>query len=189
MNHLFLRAALGISLFAASIVPATAQAIPPGSYQQSCTDIRVRGYDLSASCTAPNGGRVRSTIGLTRCQGGDIANVNGRLTCNGGSYNGNMYGNRRHHHRHHRHGHGDYDDNGNDNGNYNGNGYGGGYGGGYGYAPGGSYQQSCRNIRANGGLITASCPDGRGNYITTSIDARQCRGADIANRNGRLSCG
>jgi CVNH domain len=179
MNRFLLSSLVGASLAAASLAaPADAQYAPSGSYQQSCTNIRVRGNELSASCTSPNGSRMRSTIALNSCRGGDIANSNGQLVCNGGNGYGNGNGRWRDRHR----------DNGYGNNGYNnGNGYGNGYGN-NGYAPGGSYQQSCRNVRMNGGTLTASCPGPNGNWMTTSINPRSCRGADIANRNGQLVC-
>jgi rSAM-associated Gly-rich repeat protein len=185
MNRLLLSSLVGASLAAASLAaPASAQYAPSGSYQQSCTNIRVRGNELTASCTSASGARVRSTIALNSCRGGDIANSNGQLVCNGGNGNGRW----RNRHRDNGYGNGGYN-NGNgygNNGYNNGNGY--GYGNGNGYAPGGSYQQSCRNIRMSGGTLTASCPTGNGNWVTTSINPRSCRGADIANRNGQLVC-
>jgi len=186
MNRIFGTLALGASLAAASLAPASAQVIPSGSYQQSCTNIHVNGDQLIARCTNPQGTRVRSSIALGSCRGGDIANSNGQLVCNGGGY-----GNRRH--RRDGNGYG-YGNGGYNNGNGN-NGYGNGNGGynngnGYGnsYAPAGSYQQSCNNIQARGSMVTATCPSANGARITSSIDARQCRGMDIANRNGRLVC-
>jgi CVNH domain len=202
MNRLLLSSLVGASLAAAALAaPAGAQYAPSGSYQQSCTNIRVRGNQLIANCTAANGSRVRSTIDINSCRGGDIANSNGQLVCNGGSSYGNGNGRRRHRqHRDNGYGNGGYN-NGNGNGygnNGNGdrdrgdrnNGYnnGNGYGYGNGYAPSGSYQQSCRNIRMSGGTLTASCPTGNGTYATTSINPRSCRGMDIANRNGQLVC-
>jgi hypothetical protein len=74
--------------------------------------------------------------------------------------------------------------NGNGNGNY---GYGRGNGNGYG-APAGSYQQSCTSVQMHGSMLTATCPAGNGSPITSTLDASQCRGADIANMNGRLQC-
>jgi hypothetical protein len=184
MKRIFGSIVLGAALAAGSLAPAAAQAIPSGSYQQSCSNIRVRGDELIARCTNPQGTRVRSSISLDSCRRGDIANSNGQLVCNrngygrrrGGYGNGNGgYGN------------GGYG-NGNGNGGYgNGNGNG-GYGYGNGYAPAGSYQQSCRNVQSSGGVLTATCPAANGNLITSSIDPRQCRGMDIANRNGRLVC-
>jgi CVNH domain len=198
MSHLILRAMLGISLLAASIAPAGAQTIPSGSYQQSCTNVHTRGDQLVASCTSSQGGRVRSSIALDSCRG-DIANYNGQLTCNVDN-SGNGY---RHNHRNgsQNGGNGNYGGgNGNyggGNGNYgggNGN-YGGGngnYGGGNGNyggsSPAGSYQQTCRNTQMRGGVLTSTCPEGNGNLLTTSLNVRQCGGADIANRNGRLTC-
>ncbi|HTD37077.1 MAG TPA: CVNH domain-containing protein [Candidatus Limnocylindrales bacterium] len=195
MNRLLLSSLVGASLAAASLAaPASAQYAPSGSYQQSCTNIRVRGNELIANCTAANGSRVRSTIDINSCRGGDIANSNGQLVCNGGSSYGNGYGNGRHRHRHrdNSYGNGGYN-NGNGYGYGRGNGNNGynngnGYGNGNGYAPSGSSQQSCRNIRMSGGTLTASCPTGNGSYQTTSINPRSCRGGDIANRNGQLVC-
>ena len=176
MNRLLVSIALGASLAAASLATASAQMIPSGSYQQSCTNVRVRGDMLTARCNNTSGAQARSSIALNGCRGGDIANSNGQLVCNGG---GNGYGR-------HRDGY----NNGNSYGNGNGNGYGRMNGNGYGRggAMGGSYQQSCQNVQTRGGMITATCPDPNGRMITTSIDGRQCRGADIANRNGRLVC-
>ena len=175
MKRLFVSSLIGVSLAAASLAPASAQYAPSGSYQQSCTNIRVRGGELTARCTNGSGQRVRSSIAITSCRGGDIANSNGQLVCNGG----NGYGRRR--------GYGYGNNNGYNNGYNNGNGN--GYGRGNGYAPGGSYQQSCNNIRMSGSVLTASCPSGNGQWMTTSIDPRSCRGSDITNRNGRLNCG
>lgn len=201
--------ALAIGLAAASIVTASAQQygygynnVPSGSYQQSCNNLRMNGSTLSASCTAANGQRVYSSLNVNGCRG-DIANNNGHLTCNGNygyngnnGYNGNGYnrgdndndndndnGNNGHHHHHHY-----------NNGNGNGNGYGYGNGryngnSGYGYGlPGGSYQQSCNNARMNGSTLYASCTAANGQWINSSINVNNCRGTDIANRNGYLRC-
>ncbi|HZZ64575.1 MAG TPA: CVNH domain-containing protein, partial [Candidatus Baltobacteraceae bacterium] len=58
-------------------------ALPPGSYQASCTNIRMNGSTLSASCTAGNGQRVYSSINVNACQsrGMPIRNNNGYLRC------------------------------------------------------------------------------------------------------------
>ncbi len=193
MRSIILGPALALSLAATAIAPALAQAVPSGSYQQSCQNIRMRGGLLTARCTGPNG-LVRTSIDPRTCRGGDIANNNGQLVCNGGTSYGNGYGNGngngygRHRHRHH------HGDNGYGNGGYN-NGYGpggrygngNGNGNGYGNVPSGSYQQSCTNAVMRGGILTATCP-GNGGSMTTSIDPRSCRGGDIANVNGRLQC-
>jgi hypothetical protein len=67
-------------------------------------------------------------------------------------------------------------------------GYGGG--GGFGYAPGGSYQSSCRGARMqNGSMLYAQCQATNGYYNNTSLNVGRCRpGTDIANINGQLAC-
>jgi hypothetical protein len=60
---------------------------------------------------------------------------------------------------------------------------------GYGYVPRGSYQASCRNVYANGGVLSAECTATNGAWVRSSLATQQCRpGSDIANVNGRLSC-
>src|SRR5262245_4865847 len=54
-------------------------------------------------------------------------------------------------------------------------------------APAGSYQQSCRDITAGGGILVATCRKGGAWNYTTLSDYRDCDG-DIANVNGRLTC-
>jgi hypothetical protein len=63
---------------------AYAQAPPPGSYQQSCTDIRMQGPTLTAVCRRANGrGEQLTALNVAHCVG-DIGNSNGQLVCNGG---------------------------------------------------------------------------------------------------------
>ncbi len=54
--------------------------------------------------------------------------------------------------------------------------------------PPGSYQQSCRDFRMQGGTLTAVCrrANGRGDQLTT-LNVTHCVG-DIGNNNGRLIC-
>jgi len=185
MSRLLVSLVAGLGLAATALAPASAQAIPSGSYQQSCTNIRVRGDQLIARCTNPQGVAIRSSIALDSCRRGDIVNSNGQLACNA-----NGYGNGRRWHRR------DGDDRGYNNGGYNNGGYNnGGYNnGGYNngrYGNGvvsGSYQSSCTNVYMNGPNLTASCTAPNGQRITSSINAAQCRGGDIANVNGRLAC-
>jgi hypothetical protein len=93
MTRILIGLVLASSLVAAPLVPAIAQAGPPGSYQQSCRNIFVRGNTLAATCTAANGQLIRSRLNLASCQNGDIANNNGNLQCNGGGgYNGQLPG-------------------------------------------------------------------------------------------------
>lgn len=63
------------------------------------------------------------------------------------------------------------------------------YGQGYGNAPAGSYQQTCNGVRVRGnGLLTANCLNNNGQRVRSSLAFQSCRGADIGNINGQLSC-
>ena len=54
---------------------------PPGSYQQTCSDIRFDGRTLTARCLDKRGRRVRTSMARPdRCRR-DIANINGTLMC------------------------------------------------------------------------------------------------------------
>jgi hypothetical protein len=184
MSRILVSLLAGLGLAATALAPASAQSIPSGSYQQSCQNIRVRGDQLSARCTNAQGSWVRSTISAY-CRG-DIRNSNGQLACtsrrggyNNGGYNNGGYNNGRNNN-------GGYN-NGNNNGGYNNGGYNNGRYGNRG-VPGGSYQSSCTNLQTNGATLTATCTSPNGANITSSINAAQCRGGDIANVNGRLAC-
>jgi hypothetical protein len=184
MSRLLVSLFAGLGLAATALAPASAQAIPSGSYQQSCTNIRVRGDQLTARCTNPQGVAVRSSIALNSCRGGDIVNSNGQLACNS-----NGYGNRRH--RRDGDNNGGYNNGGYNNGGYNngGNNNGGYNNGRYGNrAVSGSYQSSCTNVQTNGTMLTATCTSPNGSNITSTINTVRCRGGDIANVNGRLAC-
>ncbi len=136
-----------ISAAALSAVPATVtaqgyDAPPPGSYWQSCRNVRTErvngGALLSAECRDVRGTWRGSTLRFSDCRG-EIENRDGQLTCymgggynggsygGGGGYNGGSYGNG-------GYGNGGYGNGGYGNGGYNGGGYGnGGYNnGGYG---------------------------------------------------------
>jgi len=132
---------------------------PRGSYEQTCREIRVDHGDLAAECRTRDGDWRRTTLDNYReCQG-DIVNDDGRLRC-----------------RRAEEDHGGRGDDGR-----------GGYGGG-GYEPRGSYQQTCRDIRLDHGVLEAECRTRFGDWRHSSLDnARDCRG-DIANNNGRLVC-
>lgn len=150
--------AVVMALVLGVLTPAMAQYAPGGSYQQSCTHVRVRGNMLSARCSAPSGQRIHSSVPLP-CRG-DISNSNGYLRCNGGGYYPHPGGRPPF-----------------------------GRPPGMGSLPPGSYQSSCRNVYANGGIVTAECTATNGAWIRTSIDVNRCRpSTDIANVNGRLNC-
>ena len=58
--------------------------IPPGSYRDSCRDIRLQGDVLSALCRRVRGrGEQRTALNIAHCVG-DIGNDNGNLVCHGG---------------------------------------------------------------------------------------------------------
>ncbi len=198
MVRLFTVLSLALSLGAASVVSASAQVYgqygaPSGSYQQSCNNIQMHGSTLSASCPRTNGQRVNTSLNLGRCNGGDISNQNGNLTCNGNGngygYNNDGYNNngQGHHHHHHNDNNGSY--NGNYNGNYNNNGYNGGYNNGYGSLPPGSYQQSCNNVQMRGSMLSGSCTAANGNRVYSTIDVSRCSNNAVKNDNGHLRCG
>jgi hypothetical protein len=175
MPRLLFSLVAGLGLAATALAPVSAQSIPSGSYQQSCTNVRVRGDQLTARCTNGQGTYVRSSIAVNSCRNGDIVNSNGQLACNRNAYNngnGRGYGYGRHRH--------------DNNGGYNNGGYNNGRYGRGGVA--GSYQSSCTNVQSNGGTLTATCTAPNGANITSSINPAQCRGGDIANVNGRLAC-
>ncbi len=54
--------------------------------------------------------------------------------------------------------------------------------------PRGDYQQTCRDIRYNGSILTASCQKRDGGWRSSSLDYRGCRGP-VINDNGNLRCG
>lgn len=55
-------------------------------------------------------------------------------------------------------------------------------------APGGSYQQTCRDIGVHGSTLQATCKDEGGNWRNTQLsDFQRCNG-EIQNLNGNLSC-
>jgi len=60
---------------------------------------------------------------------------------------------------------------------------------GYGGAPGGSYLDTCREVRAYGDSLSAVCRRVDGSWQRTGLrDLNGCAG-DIANMNGHLTCG
>ena len=58
-----------------------AQSIPPGSYQQTCSSINVKGNRLSAYCRAKDGSSTLSSLNNFKLCEGDIWNNDGSLTC------------------------------------------------------------------------------------------------------------
>jgi hypothetical protein len=55
--------------------------------------------------------------------------------------------------------------------------------------PGGSYAQTCRDIRTNGNTLEATCDTGSGDWTRTALqDINQCKPETIQNIHGRLEC-
>jgi hypothetical protein len=134
---------------------------PHGSYAQTCQKISTRGGTLKAKCQSSNG-RWHSTSlpNFDRCHAG-IVNDNGNLRC-GTEGDREAEGNRGWYH-----GQNDHGQNG---------------------APGGSYTQSCQDIRTNGDTLEANCSMSNGDWKRASLpDFNLCNG-EIVNDNGRLRC-
>jgi len=76
-----------VGLFAAAVLvglATSAAAQPPGSYRDSCRDIRMQGSVLTALCRRAGGrGEQLTALNVAKCVG-DIGNNNGNLVCNGG---------------------------------------------------------------------------------------------------------
>jgi CVNH domain len=133
--------------------------IPRGDYQLTCRDIRSNGYVVRARCEKRNGGWRNTSLDYRDCRGG-LINDDGNLRCGSG------YGGGRHE---------------------------GGWQGGGGWQgrgiPPGDYKLTCRNIRANGNRLDASCEKRNGNWRNTTLDNYdRCRSM-IVNDDGHLRCG
>lgn len=81
-----MRMILGLSVLAlAAAAPAFAQpqyAPPRGSYERQCTDIRMNGQFLSATCRGARGGGP-SSINILSCSSDISVDESGALTCTG----------------------------------------------------------------------------------------------------------
>jgi hypothetical protein len=75
--------AVAVASVSCLTIPSTARAQPPGSYAQTCRDSRVSDGVLSARCLDTRGGERNTSLNVASCRG-DIANINGTLTCEGG---------------------------------------------------------------------------------------------------------
>jgi hypothetical protein len=79
-----MRILLGLSALAALALATAAQAqpAPPGSYRERCTDIRMNGQFLSATCRGLRGGG-QSSINVQSCAGDIGVDETGALSCQG----------------------------------------------------------------------------------------------------------
>ncbi|MEP9376289.1 CVNH domain-containing protein [Aquabacter sp. CN5-332] len=167
---------VGLLLGFAILPAAAAPPVPPGSYLGSCQRPAINKGMITAFCLNPAGAWVPAGLPLVQCPPGrDIVNDKGVLVCGGPlpGYRppppppGSGWG-----------------------GGGGGGGWGGG-GGGWGGGsalPPGSYTATCQNANVDRGILNAVCRDRRGNWNATSINLNACRGRDIANFGGRLSC-
>ena len=186
--------------------PSTAQGSnPPGSYQQTCSDISVQRGTLYARCPDEKGKKHGAKLsGYETCTA-DIANINGELSCTGwaggsasqprGSYTQTCRDIRMRgdtlqaicksydgHYAAATLSHPDRCSQGvaNINGVLN-------------CAmndvlPPGSYIATCKDVELRGTTLIASCQNAKDRWINTALrDAQRCTG-DIANQNGSLRC-
>lgn len=206
-------AVLAASAWAQQTLP-----IPAGSYRSTCTDIRTTAINnskvMNARCQKANGGYERSTLRYDNCRG-DIGNNNGKLVCStggagpqppvpqlpAGSYkqsctnasvrSGLLSATCKDSAGRYQNTSLRYEDcRGRDIANINGRlscAIGGGGGGNA--VPTGSYQRTCTNAYMSGTILHANCRLAIGSSTRrTSLDTRDCRGRDIGNINGQLTC-
>jgi hypothetical protein len=116
------------------------QPLPTGSYSQTCRDIAVSNDVLSATCRSISGGMKRTQLAqYSRCTG-DIANINGMLSCPKNN------------------------------------------------PPPGSYAQSCSKLNMVNGILFVNCRAIDGSTNNTFLrNVTRCVG-DISNQNGWLRC-
>lgn len=184
---------------------AAQQANPEGSYQQTCSDVSVKKGTLYAKCQDTNGKSHSAKLShYEKCS--DIANKNGKLECAGGekaaapsqptgSYtesckNIQMKGTTLHAvcksvdgrelptslKDANRCTEGVVNINGILNCESSG------------VLPPGSYIATCKDVKLQGSILSATCNDGKDHWRNTSLrDANKC-GGDIANQNGTLRC-
>jgi hypothetical protein len=75
-------AALTLAATTLTATGANAQPAPPGSYRERCTDIRMNGQFLSATCRGARGGG-QSSINVASCAGDIGVDAAGALSCQG----------------------------------------------------------------------------------------------------------
>ena len=70
-------------LLALGSLPVFAGGVPPGSYQQTCSNISLNGETLSAVCKRFNGSSNKTELPFATSCVGIISNVDGNLVCTG----------------------------------------------------------------------------------------------------------
>lgn len=197
--------AMIILLICAAAFSAAQEANPEGSYKQTCSDISIKKDTLYAKCQDTKGKAHSAKLShYEKCS--DIANKNGKLECAGvekaaapsqpaGSYiescrNIQMKGTTLHAvcksldgrelptslKDANRCAEGVANINGILNCEASG------------VLPPGSYIATCKDVKLQGAMLSATCNDGKDHWRNTSLrDANKCNG-DIANQNGILRC-
>lgn len=163
-----LMASLAVAGLACLATPSFAESVPPGSYLETCREVRVVAGWLRASCQDRSGRWVDATTAPGWCSpGNDIANEDGRLVCKSSGWGGApsgwgtsparpappppSYGSDR--------------------------------------PPPGSYMATCRDVRVSAGWLKATCQDSKGRWVDATTAVSWCSpGRDIANMDGRLTC-
>lgn len=184
--------------------PRPPVAIPDGSYKQTCRNPSITNGRLYADCRDSRGTWNRSWIDPSLCRGRDIANIDGHLSCTvgGGAVPEGSYKQSCRNARvvlgilnaECRDGRGAWNRTSIDPRNCSGrdianlNGRLSCTGGGN-QLPPGSWRASCDQAYMTGSTLVATCRDSRGQRARSSLDTRTCGGRDIANINGRLTCG
>jgi hypothetical protein len=74
-------AALALGMQALAAASALAQALPPGSYLQSCTQLHWAGTTLVAECATRDGRYTGTGLPNALACRGEIANIDGQLRC------------------------------------------------------------------------------------------------------------
>ena len=194
-----------ILLACAASLSVAQEANPEGSYQQTCSDVSVKKGTLYAKCQDTNGKSHSAKLShYEKCS--DIANKNGKLECAGGekavapsqpagSYTDScrdikMKGTTLHAvcksvdgrelptslKDANRCTEGVANINGILNCESSG------------VLPPGSYIATCKDVKLQGSMLSATCNDGKDHWRSASLrDANKCSG-DIANQNGTLRC-
>lgn len=202
--------AICCALFASAVANAdTSAPPPPGSYQDTCTDIEATWNTLSATCERRDGNWNYTTLSGYRSCDGDIANQNGRLKCvtedDGGGDDWLPRGSYRDTCRNieadrdtikaeckdnfgrwrytelfdYRSCRADI---------YNDHGILRCYRDEETRMPGGNWRTSCRSARLTGSVLWAECRDFFRVWRATSLDLRRCPRANVSNVRGRLTC-
>jgi len=168
-------AAAAVCLLAAMGSRSAAAVYPTGSYQQTCSAIRMQNGYLYANCQDVNGNEHPSMLDMRSCPSGNVGNSNGNLVCeqnyNGGGgyaqhgYNPGGYA---------RNGDGDRDDHGRSGSRL----------------PGGSWRASCQNARldTDDHIFYANCQTDNGNWNRSWLNMQNCPSRQVGNNNGDLFC-